>query len=416
MHATLTQLLPRLANASAVSTRSAALIFGASRALGATIPRRSFADASELKQTPLHALHVEYGGKMVPFAGWSMPIQYKDSIIDAVAHCRSHTSLFDVSHMCGVTLQGKDAVKFLEQLVVGDIAGIPSGSGSLSMFTNENGGIVDDTVVTKVSDEEVYLVVNAGNRKKDIDHLNNHLSSFKGDVHMVVHDDRSLIAIQGPTAVDVLQPLVEEDLSKMYFSDFRKLIINGVPDCYLTRTGYTGEDGFECSIPDTAVVEFTKKLLENSETRLCGLGARDSLRLEAGMCLYGNDLTDDITPVEAALGWAISKSRRDKCDFLGGKIIKQQLADGTEYRRIGLVSKGPPARQHSAILNEDGEKVGEITSGAFSPTLKKNVAMGYVKKGYRKAGTKVKVEVRGKQNDAEVTKMPFVPAKYYKRD
>jgi aminomethyltransferase len=353
---------------------------------------------------------------MVPFAGWSMPIQYKDSIMDATNHCRTHASLFDVSHMCGLTLKGKDAIAFLEGLVVGDIAGLADGTGSLSVFTNEKGGIIDDTVITKVNDHEIYLVVNAGCRDKDLAHLNKHLAAFTakgGDVSMEVHDDRAVVALQGPEAVDVLQPLVKEDLSKLYFGMFKKMDIAGAPS-FVTRTGYTGEDGFELSIPNANILEVAKKLVSDERTRLAGLGPRDSLRLEAGLCLYGNDLNEDITPVEAGLTWTVGKRRREKFDFLGGEIIKQQIADGVSQRRVGLVSTGAPARQHSAILTVDGTKVGEVTSGAFSPCLKKNVAMGYVDKAYAKAGTELKVEVRGKQSDAVVTKMPFVPVHYHK--
>jgi aminomethyltransferase len=353
---------------------------------------------------------------MVPFAGWSMPIQYKDSIMDSALHCRSHASIFDVSHMCGLTLSGKDAVSFLEGLVVGDVAGMADGTGSLSVFTNEKGGIIDDTVITKVTGTEIYLVVNAGCREKDLAHLNKHLEAFKGkggDVSMTVHDDRALLALQGPEAVHVLQPLVKEDLSKVYFSNFRKLDIAGAP-CFLTRTGYTGEDGFELSIPNDSVLSIAEALMKDGRVRLSGLGARDSLRLEAGLCLYGNDLNEDITPIEAGLAWTVAKRRREAFDFLGGEIVKKQLADGVSMRRVGLVSGGAPARQHSAILLPDGTRVGEVTSGAFSPCLKKNVAMGYVDKAHAKAGTELKVEVRGRQNDAVVTKMPFVPVHYYK--
>jgi len=354
---------------------------------------------------------------MVPFAGWSMPIQYKDSIMDATNHCRTHASLFDVSHMCGLTLTGKDAIPFLEGLVVGDIASLADGTGSLSVFTNEKGGIIDDTVITKVNDHEIYLVVNAGCRDKDLAHLNKHLAAFtaKGvDVSMQVHDDRAVVALQGPEAVDVLQPLVgTEDLSKLYFGMFKKMDIAGAPS-FVTRTGYTGEDGFELSIPNANILEIAKKLVSDSRCRLAGLGPRDSLRLEAGLCLYGNDLTEDITPVEAGLTWTVGKRRREAFDFLGGEIIKQQIADGVSQRRVGLVSSGAPARQHSAIVAADGTKVGEVTSGAFSPCLKKNIAMGYVDKPFAKAGTELKVEVRGKQSDAVVTKMPFVPVHYHK--
>jgi aminomethyltransferase len=353
---------------------------------------------------------------MVPFAGWSMPIQYKDSIMESTLHCRSHASIFDVSHMCGLTLKGKDAIKFLEGLVVGDVAGLAPGTGSLSVFTNEKGGIIDDTVVTKVSDTEIYLVVNAGCREKDLAHIGQHLKDFNskgGDVSMEVHDDRALLALQGPEAASVLQPLVEEDLSQIYFGNFRKLDISGAAS-FLTRTGYTGEDGFELSIPNDKVLGIATRLVEDSRVRLAGLGPRDSLRLEAGLCLYGNDLNEDITPIEAGLTWTIGKRRREAFDFLGGSVIQKQLAEGVSVRRVGLISSGAPARQHSAILAEDGTKVGEVTSGAFSPCLKKNIAMGYVDKARAKAGTQLKVEVRGKTNDAVVTKMPFVPVHYHK--
>ena len=304
-------------------------------------------------------------------------------------------------------------MRFLEGLVVGDVASLANGTGSLSVFTNEKGGIIDDTVITKVADDEIYLVVNAGCREKDLAHLNKHLAAFDGDVTMTVHDDRALIALQGPEAVDVLQPLVKEDLSKIYFGNFQKLDIDGAAS-FLTRTGYTGEDGFELSIPNDKVLEVTKKLCSDSRLRLAGLGPRDSLRLEAGLCLYGNDLNEDITPVEAGLTWTVGKRRREAFDFLGGEIIKKQIADGVSIRRVGFVSTGAPARQHSAILTPDGKKVGEISSGAFSPCLKKNIAMGYVDKSVAKAGTALKVEVRGKQSDAVVTKMPFVPVHYHK--
>ncbi|KAG2483828.1 hypothetical protein HYH03_017351 [Edaphochlamys debaryana] len=386
---------------------------------GSLLFARGFADDANLKKTVLYDLHVANGGKMVPFAGWSMPIQYKDSIMESTTWCRQNASLFDVSHMCGLTLKGKDAIKWLEGLVVGDIAGLKNGTGSLSVFTNEKGGIIDDTVITKVDGQQIYVVVNAGCREKDLAHLNKHLAEAKAkgmDVGMTIHDDRSLLALQGPAAHEVLGPLMgakASDLKTFYFSDFRSFDIAGIP-CWVTRTGYTGEDGFEISVPSTHAVALTEKLLANSRVRLAGLGPRDSLRLEAGLCLYGNDLTEDLTPVEAGLAWTIGKRRREAFDFLGGETIKKQLAEGVSKRRVGFVSSGAPARQHSVVSTPDGKVVGEITSGAFSPCLKKNVAMGYVEKDYAKAGTALRVEVRGKQNDAVVTKMPFVPTPYYK--
>ncbi|CAL9098680.1 unnamed protein product [Musa acuminata var. zebrina] len=427
------------------------------------------AETVELKKTALHDFHVEHGGKMVPFAGWSMPLQYKDSIMDSTLHCRAAAGLFDVSHMCGLSLRGRDCAPFLETLVIADVAGLRPGTGTLTVFTNERGGAIDDSVVTKVGDDHIYLVVNAGCRDKDLAHIGAHLEAFKtkgGDVEWHIHDERSLLALQvyeicsfgGPMAAPVLQLLMKDDLSKIYFGEFRTLDINGA-HCFLTRTGYvlfsssmsflylmslkqcvvschgldwtsnnplsnlpeiisyTGEDGFEISVPSEHAVDLTKAILEKSEgkVRLTGLGARDSLRLEAGLCLYGNDMEQHTTPIEAGLSWAIGKRRRAEGGFLGAEVILKQLQEGPPVRRVGFFSNGPPPRSHSEILSSSsGEKIGEVTSGGFSPCLKKNIAMGYVKSGFHKPGTEVKIVIRGKANDGIVTKMPFVPTKYYK--
>eukprot|EP00877_Chromochloris_zofingiensis_P001110 jgi/Chrzof1/109/Cz01g03240.t1 len=404
--------LPHLARCKTVEARTSV----AFQQLGSQLLSRGYADDAALKQTSLYDFHVAHGGKMVPFAGYSMPIQYKDSIMESTNHCRQHASLFDVSHMCSLSLKGKDAVPFLEALVVGDVASLADGTGSLSVFTNEKGGIIDDTVVTKVSPHEIYLVVNAGCRDKDLAHIGKHLEAFKSkgkDVSWEIYDDRGLLALQGPSAMPVLQKMCDFDLSKFYFGQFAKFDINGIP-CWVTRTGYTGEDGFEINVPNSHAVKLAEALVSNPEVRLAGLGPRDSLRLEAGLCLYGNDLTEEITPVEAGLAWTVGKRRREKFDFLGGEVIKQQLADGVSKRRVGFISSGAPARQHSEVVTADGQVVGEISSGAFSPCLKKNIAMGYVDKAHAKAGTELKVSVRGKQNDATVTKMPFVKTTYFK--
>ena len=348
-----------------------------------------------------------------------MPIQYKDSIMEATKHCRSKASIFDVSHMLGSSMRGKDAIEFVESIVVGDIRGLKNGTGTLSVVTNDKGGIIDDTVVTKVNDEDVYIVLNGACSEKDQAHINKHLKAFKAkgkDCEFIVHGDRSLLAFQGPKAVDVLQPLTDIDLSKLYFGMFTETSIAGKP-VWLTRTGYTGEDGFEISLKKTDTVALTKKLLENPDARMCGLGARDSLRLEAGLCLYGNDLDEDIGPVEAGLTWTIGKSRREKCDFVGGDVIKAQLETPASVtkRRIGLkVGKGAPARAGSKILTPDGAEVGEVTSGGFSPVLQENIAMGYVLKSHAKAGTELQVETRGRKSEAVATKMPFVTCHYHR--
>ncbi|KAG6755757.1 hypothetical protein POTOM_039162 [Populus tomentosa] len=392
------------------------------RRLGQTdkkaVGRRYFASEAELKKTVLYDFHVANGGKMVPFAGWSMPIQYKDSIMESTVNCRQNGSLFDVSHMCGFSLKGKDCVPFLEKLVIADVAALAPGTGTLTVFTNEKGGAIDDSVITKVTDDHMYIVVNAGCRDKDLAHIEAHMKSFKakgGDVSWHIHDERSLLALQGPLAAPVLQHLTKEDLSKVYFGEFRITDINGAR-CFITRTGYTGEDGFEISVPSENAVDLAKAILEKSEgkVRLTGLGARDSLRLEAGLCLYGNDMEQHITPVEAGLNWAIGKRRKVEGGFLGAEVILKQLAEGPKIRLVGFSSTGPPPRSHSEIQDEKGTSIGEITSGGFSPCLKKNIAMGYVKSGFHKSGTKAKILVRGKAYDGVVTKKPFVPTKYYK--
>ncbi|XP_008787570.1 aminomethyltransferase, mitochondrial [Phoenix dactylifera] len=385
--------------------------------------RKPFAAAAaaaetQLKKTALYDFHVEHGAKMVPFAGWSMPIQYKDSIMDSTVSCRQNAGLFDVSHMCGLSLTGRDCVPFLERLVIADVAGLRDGTGTLTVFTNERGGAIDDSVITKVKDDHIYLVVNAGCRDKDLAHIGAHMEAFKakgGHVGWHIHDERSLLALQGPLAAPVLQLVTKEDLSKMYFGEFQMLDINGT-HCFLTRTGYTGEDGFEISVPSEHAVDLAKAILEKSEgkVKLIGLGARDSLRLEAGLCLYGNDMEQHVTPVEAGLTWAIGKRRRAEGGFLGADVILKQLEEGPPVRRVGFFSSGPPPRSHSEIVSGTGENIGEVTSGGFSPCLKKNIAMGYVKSGFHKPGTEAKIVIRGKSYDAAVTKMPFVPTKYYR--
>jgi aminomethyltransferase len=221
--------------------------------------------------------------------------------------------------------------------------------------------------------------------------------------------------LQGPLAADILQTLTKEDLSKMYFSDFKVIDING-SECFLTRTGYTGEDGFEISVPDESALDLTKAIMDKGQgkIRLTGLGARDSLRLEAGLCLYGNDLEQHISPIEAGLAWTVGKRRRAEGNFLGAETILRQIKDGVSKRRVGFISTGAPARAHSEILDLEGNNIGEITSGGFSPCLKKNISMGYIATGHHKNNTKVKLAVRSKLYDATVTKMPFVPSKYYK--
>uniref|UniRef100_A0A8C9GKV7 Aminomethyltransferase n=1 Tax=Piliocolobus tephrosceles TaxID=591936 RepID=A0A8C9GKV7_9PRIM len=341
-----------------------------------------------LRRTPLYDFHLAHGGKMVAFAGWSLPVQYRDSHTDSHLHTRQHCSLFDVSHML---------------------------QGTLSLFTNEAGGILDDLIVTNTSEGHLYVVSNAGCWEKDLALMQDKVRELQNqgrDVGLEVLDN-ALLALQGPTAAQVLQASVADDLKKLPFMTSAVMEVFGVSGCRVTRCGYTGEDGVEISVPAAGAVHLATALLKNPEVRLAGLAARDSLRLEAGLCLYGNDIDEHTTPVEGSLSWTLGKRRRAAMDFPGAKVIVPQLKGKVQRRRVGLMCEGAPMRAHSPILNMEGTKIGAVTSGCPSPSLKKNVAMGYVPCEYSRPGTMLLVEVRRKQQIAVVSKMPFVPTNYY---
>ncbi|XP_021518494.1 aminomethyltransferase, mitochondrial isoform X1 [Meriones unguiculatus] len=368
-----------------------------------------------LRRTPLYDFHLAHGGKMVAFAGWSLPVQYRDSHVDSHLHTRQHCSLFDVSHMLQTKIFGCDRVKLMESIVVGDIAELRPNQGTLSLFTNEAGGILDDLIVTNTSEGHLYVVSNAGCRDKDLALMKDKVKEFQNrgsDVGLEVVDN-ALLALQGPTAVQVLQAGVTDDLRKLPFMTSVVMEVFGVPGCRVTRCGYTGEDGVEISVPAGRAAHVATALLKNSEVKLAGLAARDSLRLEAGLCLYGHDIDEHTTPVEGSLSWTLGKRRRIAMDFPGAKIIVPQLKGEVQRRRVGLICEGAPMRAHSPILNTEGTVIGTVTSGCPSPSLKKNVAMGYVPFKYSRTGTQLLVEVRRKQQMAVVSKMPFVPTNYY---
>ncbi|XP_010894144.1 aminomethyltransferase, mitochondrial isoform X1 [Esox lucius] len=370
---------------------------------------------ASIKKTALFDFHRDQGGKMVAFAGWSMPVQYKDSHINSHMHTRQHCSIFDVSHMLQSKVHGRDRVKFIESMIVGDIAELKDNQGTLTLFTNDKGGINDDLIVTKTDQGYLYVVSNAGCADKDSANMKAKLAEFKAAGHNVDLEflDECLIAVQGPATAKVLQPGLKDDLSKLTFMTSTLTSVFGIQDCRVTRCGYTGEDGVEISVPKSGVVALMERLLANSEVKLAGLGARDSLRLEAGLCLYGNDIDETTSPVEATLVWTIGKRRRQAMDFPGAEIIVPQIKAKTARKRVGLVSTGPPVRQHTPILSPEGKVIGEVTSGCPSPCLKQNVAMGYVDSAYAKNGTPIQVEVRKKAAKAVVTKMPFVLTNYY---
>nr|XP_020645293.1 aminomethyltransferase, mitochondrial isoform X1 [Pogona vitticeps] len=378
--------------------------------------KRGLASGQEtLKQTPLYDFHRHHGGKMVAFAGWSLPVQYTHSHLESHLHTRQHCSLFDVSHMLQTKVFGRDRVKFLESLVVGDIAELKPNQGTLSLFTNEKGGILDDLIVTSTSEEHLYVVSNAGCRDKDLALMQNRAKEAKAtgcDVNLEVSEN-ALLALQGPAMARVLQAGVSDDLTKLPFMTSAVMAVFGVPGCRVTRCGYTGEDGVEISVPANRAVELAEMLLRDSTVWLAGLAARDSLRLEAGLCLYGNDIDETTTPVEASLIWTLGKRRRAAMDFPGASTILAQIKEKPKRKRVGLTSTGPPLRQHMPILSPEGKTIGTVTSGCPSPSLQKNTAMGYVENEYSKRGTALMVEVRKKRCPAVVTPMPFVPTHYY---
>uniref|UniRef100_A0AAF6YJF0 Aminomethyltransferase n=2 Tax=Bos TaxID=9903 RepID=A0AAF6YJF0_BOVIN len=355
----------------------------------ASAPCRSLSCAQDvLHRTPLYDFHLAHGGKMVAFAGWSLPVQYRDSHVNSHLHTRQHCSLFDVSHML---------------------------QGTLSLFTNEAGGILDDLIVTSASEGHLYVVSNAGCREKDLTLMQDKVRELQNkgsDVALEVMDN-ALLALQGPTAAQVLQAGVADDLRKLPFMTSAVMEVFGVSGCRVTRCGYTGEDGVEISVPAAEAVHLAAALLKNPEVKLAGLAARDSLRLEAGLCLYGNDIDEHTTPVEGSLSWTLGKRRRAAMDFPGASVIVPQLKSKAQRRRVGLMCDGAPVRAQSPILSPEGTVIGAVTSGCPSPCLKKNVAMGYVPYEYSRPGTPLLVEVRRKQQPAVVSKMPFVSTNYY---
>jgi aminomethyltransferase len=396
-----------------------------SRKINLISSHRFYSDVSNHslpKKTCLYDFHVEKGGKIVNFAGFQMPVQYNDlSINESHLHTRAHSSLFDVSHMLQMLVKGKDRIEFMESITVADIQSLKEDSGSLSLYTKENGGIIDDLIVTKTSKDYLYVVSNAGRIEQDLAHVNSKRESFKSkgkDVSIEIQENRALIALQGPDSAKCLQPLVDCDLSKLYFMTSVLTKVCGVDESRITRCGYTGEDGFEISIPADKSVYVANSILSSSKgiVKLAGLGARDTLRLEAGLCLYGNDIDENTSPVEASLVWTIGKRRKEMANFIGAQIILKQLKEKPTKRRVGLIglSSGPAARGHAPLLDSNTKKViGQVTSGCPSPSLRKNIAMGYLPLTHTKVGTKVVCDIRGKHFEYEVVKMPFVDTKYY---
>lgn len=371
--------------------------------------------SEQLLQTPLHALHLELGARMVPFAGYDMPVQYPLGVMKEHLHTRERAGLFDVSHMGQIRLIGANAARALETLVPVDIIDLPVGMQRYAMFTNEHGGILDDLMVANLGNDTLFLVVNAACKEQDLAHLRKHLGA-QCEVQPLF-EERALLALQGPAAVNVLQRLAPQ-VASMTFMQFALVQLLGF-DCYVSRSGYTGEDGFEISVPAEHAEALARRLLQEPEVAAIGLGARDSLRLEAGLCLYGHDMNSDTTPIEASLLWAISRARRADSVRPGGfpgadKIFAQQLA-GVARKRVGLLpQERTPVREGAEIVDEAGTVVGSICSGGFGPTLAAPVAMGYVDTRHAALDTPLWAIVRGKRVALKVSRMPFVPQRYYR--
>ena len=366
-----------------------------------------------LARTPLHDLHLELGARMVPFAGYSMPVQYPAGVLKEHQHTRMAAGLFDVSHMGQVRLDGAQAAAALETLVPVDVLGLPAGRQRYAVFTNDAGGILDDLMIVNAGDH-LFLVVNAACKAQDLAHLRARLEPA---VTVTELADRALLALQGPAAAEVFLRLAPA-AAGMKFMDFRTLEVAGIPG-FASRSGYTGEDGFEISVPAARAVELARALLAEPEVAPIGLGARDSLRLEAGLCLYGHELDPTTTPIEAAIGWAIQKVRRTggarAGGFPGADTILAQFDAGTARLRVGLAgSTRAPVREGAPLLDAGGREVGCVTSGSFGPSAGQPVAMAYVETASATPGTELSALVRGRPVPMTVTTMPFVPQRYHR--
>ncbi|HIF24881.1 MAG TPA: glycine cleavage system aminomethyltransferase GcvT [Micavibrio sp.] len=359
------------------------------------------------KQTPLYQAHLDSGAKMGPFAGYDMPLYYGEGVMAEHEWVREHAGIFDVSHMGQVILSGENAMAFLERITPSSFGKLPDGRAKYTVMTNDKGGIVDDLIVTRMASDQFFAVINAGCKDKDIAWMREHLPS---GVDMQVLDDRALVALQGDSAESVMRDLFGMDLSEIPYMWLIEASLHDGTDVYVSRLGYTGEDGFEISVPADKARALWDKLLSHDKVKPIGLAARDSLRLEMGYCLYGHDIDDTTSPVEAGLGWVMGK---ENTGFIGAGHVLGHKEDGVDRQRVGirLTEKGV-AREGVDILDAQSmEKIGTLTSGGFSPSLKGGVGQGYVQTDKAESGTKVFVNVRGRNIAAEVADMPFIPAR-----
>ncbi|MGZ3566616.1 MAG: glycine cleavage system aminomethyltransferase GcvT [Gemmatimonadaceae bacterium] len=366
-----------------------------------------------LKRIPLHDVHVALGAKIVPFAGFEMPVQYPSGITAEHKAVREKAGLFDVSHMGEFMVRGRQAVEFVNYVTTNDVSALAPGQAQYSTILREDGTIVDDCLVYR-ADDRVLMVVNGSNIEKDFAHISKYVGDFDATLEDL-SDTIALLALQGPDAARILQQHTGTDLSKIKYYEFTTGTVAGVDKVYISRTGYTGEDGFELYIPAAHAREIWIALTASGDVIPVGLGARDSLRLEAGLPLYGHDLSPETDPVSAGLEFAISKARRQTGGFPGAERILKLLADGTPTRRVGLTLEGRMAARESAEVFAGEQQVGTVTSGGFSPTLGHPIAMAYVDTAHASEGTELELEVRGKRLSARVAPVPFVPHRYHRK-
>ncbi|KAF8339899.1 uncharacterized protein EI90DRAFT_3144116 [Cantharellus anzutake] len=379
-------------------------------------------ETPQLARTGLYDLHIEKGAQMVPFGGYSMPLLYgKVGQVASHNHVRNSVGLFDVGHMVQSFVEGPTATEFMEWLTPSGLSNLEPFSSTLSVFLNEKGGIIDDTIICKHASDRYYVVTNAACRDKDINWIQGRIAEWNkthanhAPVTFKVLSDQGLVALQGPKAAEHLQKLTDYNLPSLVFGKSAYMKIAGV-ECHVARGGYTGEDGFEISIPGEHTVAITE-LISSDPVQLAGLAARDSLRLEAGMCLYGHDLDESTSPIEGNLNWVVAKERRKSGGFIGYEKVADHLNNGISRKRIGLIVEQAPAREGVKILHpETGTEIGFVTSGIPSPTTGKNIAMGYIqtKDNLHKKDSQVQVLVRGKPRPATVTLMPFVKTRYWR--
>ena len=366
-----------------------------------------------LKTTPLNALHRKLGAKMVPFAGYDMPVQYPTGILKEHLHTRESAGLFDVSHMGQATLEGADPAAAFEALVPGDLIGLKPGQSRYTLLLNQQGGINDDLMATRSGDapeRKLLLVVNAGTKDNDFAHI---AENLRGKAKLTRRDERALLALQGPKAAAIFARLCPES-AQLKFMQMVPMKAGGF-DCVVSRSGYTGEDGFEISVDGDKAEAFAMLLLEQDGVLPIGLGARDSLRLEAGLCLYGHDIDETTTPIEAGLAWAIGKRRKTEKNFPGAECVMDELFNGPKRKRVGLRPHDrAPAREGAEIADGSGKTIGRVSSGGFSPTLNAPIAMGYVSAAQAAEGNEVQLMVRGQGRTARISPMPFVPHRYHR--